>query len=256
MTKNRDTSWNSVGRWYDNSVGEQGHYYHQQVIIPQVTKLLNFSDQEQASLLDLACGQGVLSRHLPSQISYTGIDLAKQLITAARQHNRRAQCDFFCADVTEKLPIQKVDFSHATIILALQNIQFPLKVFQNASKHLKPLSPLVIVINHPCFRIPRQSSWKIDTENKIQYRRMDRYMSEMKIPIQMHPGQGTESQQTWSFHHPLSTYTYWLQEAGFTLDRIEEWCSNKISEGKAAKMENRAREEFPLFMALIARKKG
>jgi len=31
---------------------------------------------------------------------------------------------------------------------------------------------------------------------------------------------------------------------------LEEWTSNKLSVGKAAKSENRARAEFPLFLAL------
>ncbi len=257
MAKQPTTSWNSVGRWYDDAVGEQGHYYHQNIIIPNIVKMLNFSDKEKtAALLDLACGQGVLSRHLPPHVSYTGIDIAPQLITSARQYNRNPNHQFMQGDATYPLPTKKTDFTHATIILALQNIEAPLKVFQNAARHLQPNAPFIIVLNHPCFRIPRQSSWKVDQENKVQYRRIDRYMSDMKIPIQMHPGKGKESQQTWSFHHPLSSYTHWLYETGFTLDLIEEWCSNKISEGKAAKMENRSREEIPLFMALLARKKG
>jgi hypothetical protein len=76
----------------------------------------------------------------------------------------------------------------------------------------------------------------------------------MKIPIQMHPGKGQSSSQTLSFHHSLSDYSRWLKEAGFTIDLIEEWCSNKVSEGRAAKMENRSRQEIPLFMAIVARK--
>lgn len=256
MAKQPTTSWNSVGRWYDDSVGEQGHYYHQNIIIPNIVKMLNFSDKKSETLLDLACGQGVLSRHLPPHVSYTGIDIAPQLIASARQYNRNPNHQFFRGDATQPLPTTKTDFTHATIILALQNIEAPLKVFQNAARHLQPNAPFIIVLNHPCFRIPRQSSWKVDQENKVQYRRIDRYMSDMKIPIQMHPGKGKESQQTWSFHHPLSSYTHWLYETGFTLDLIEEWCSNKVSEGKAAKMENRSREEIPLFMALLARKKS
>jgi hypothetical protein len=33
---------------------------------------------------------------------------------------------------------------------------------------------------------------------------------------------------------------------------MEEWTSDKVSVGKAAKGENRARAEFPLFMAIRA----
>lgn len=254
MKRSSPTSWHNVGKWYNETVGEEGHYYHQSIIIPNVLKLLNFSEIEPASLLDLACGQGVLSRHLPPNVSYVGVDAAAPLIAAAKRHSHSTSHRFTQADVTQKLPLHNILFSHAAIILALQNIEHPLAVFQNANHYLQSGAPLIIVLNHPCFRIPRQSSWKVDTENKIQYRRIDRYMSHMKIPIQTHPGQGKQSPHTISFHHPLSHYSQWLKEAGFVIELIEEWCSNKVSIGRSAKMENRSREEIPLFMAILARK--
>lgn len=255
MKSSSPTSWQNVGNWYNESVGEEGHYYHQAIIIPNVLKLLNFSENESASLLDLACGQGVLSRHLPPYVSYVGVDAAGQLIAAAKKYQRPSSHQFIQADISQKLPLQHPPFSHAAIILALQNIEHPVAVFKNASYHLQSGAPFIVVLNHPCFRIPRQSSWKVDAENKIQYRRIDRYMSPMKIPIQTHPGKGKQSPNTLSFHHPLSDYSRWLNEAGFVIELIEEWCSDKVSEGRAAKMENRSRQEIPLFMAILARKK-
>lgn len=251
---NPSTSWHKVGKWYDDAVGEQGHYYHQTVIIPKSLELLQFSKNQPNAVLDLACGQGILSRHLSPKTLYVGIDLAPTLIKSARQYNQNPHYQFLIGDVTKPLPIDKRDFTHATLILALQNIEEPLKVFQNAYQHLLPGAPFLIILNHPCFRIPRQSSWKVDEPNKIQYRRIDRYMSDMKIPIQTHPSRGETSSETWSFHHPLSHYSHWLNQAGFSISLIDEWCSNKVSEGKAAKMENRSREEIPLFMAILAKK--
>lgn len=249
------TSWQNVGKWYNEAVGETGHYYHQAIIIPNVLKLLNFSENESASLLDLACGQGVLSRYLPQHISYVGVDAAAPLIAAAKRYRHPPSHQFLTADITQKLSLKHDPFSYATIILALQNIEDPLAIFKNAYDYLQPRAPFIIVLNHPCFRIPRQSSWKVDEEHKIQYRRIDRYMSAMQIPIQAHPSKGQHSTQTLSFHYPLSDYSRWLKEAGFTIELIEEWCSDKVSEGRAAKMENRSRKEIPLFMAILAHKK-
>lgn len=254
MKKNSNlpTSWQKSSQWYNQTVGEKGHHYHQSIIMPNCLKLLNL--KENHSLLDLACGQGVLSRHIPTEMEYVGIDASKSLIQAGRQFKHPKKHEFFIGDVTQNLPIKKEDFSHVSIILALQNIEFPLKVFKNAYKHLAPEGKFLMVLNHPCFRIPRQSSWQIDPKNKIQYRRVDSYMSSMKIPIQTHPSQGKDSPQTWSFHFPLSSYCQWLNECGFKILSIEEWCSDKESEGKAAKMENRSRNEIPLFMAILAQK--
>ncbi len=254
MKHSSSTSWQSVGKWYNETVGKEGHYYHRQLIIPKVLRLLNLSEKQSASLLDLACGQGVLSRHLPRSVSYVGVDIATPLINAAKGYHCSQSHQFIQADVTQTIPLGPDSFSHSTIILALQNIESPLAVFKNANHHLQSGAPLLIVLNHPCFRIPRQSTWKVDEENKIQYRRIDRYMTSMNIPIQAHPSQGKKSPTTLSFHHPLSKYSCWLKEAGFVIEIIEEWCSDKVSEGRTAKMENRSREEIPLFMAILAKK--
>jgi hypothetical protein len=157
------------------------------------------------------------------------------------------------ADVTEPFTAP-VTFTHAAIILALQNIKEPQKAIANAAKHLTANGSLVIVLNHPAFRIPRQSSWGIDEQNKLQYRRINRYMSPLEIPITMHPGD-TDSGVTWSYHLPISAYTEMLSREGFFIQRLEEWMSDKKSVGSAGKMENRARDEFPLFLAIKAVKK-
>ena len=45
-----------------------------------------------------------------------------------------------------------------------------------------------------------------------------------------------------------------LVGAGFAVDGLEEWVSNKKSQpGKKAKAENRSRKEIPLFLALRAK---
>lgn len=252
MGKISDSSWQSSGKWYQDAVGEKGHYYHQSVILPNSLKLLHLS--ETSSVLDLACGQGVLSRHIPQKVGYVGLDASKTLIQSAKQYHPPKNHEFIIGDATKDLPIKKYDFSHAAIILALQNIQHPGLVIKNAHKHLMQNGKFLIVLNHPCFRIPRQSSWQIDPNSKIQYRRIDSYMSPMEIPIQTHPSKGKESPKTWSFHYPLSAYCQWLNDTGFTIEKIEEWCSDKVSEGRAAKMENRSRKEIPMFMAILAKK--
>ncbi len=243
-----DTSWQKVGSWYDGVVGDLGSYYHQQIILPGVVRLLDLKNGD--ALLDLACGQGVLSGRIPKDVGYLGLELARSLLAKAKQRHKGRHFQY--ADLTKPLPIPKDRlYSHATIILALQNIEEPEKALKNASEHLVKGAKLVIVLNHPCFRIPRQSSWGFDEQAKMQYRRVNCYMSQQNIPIFTNPGQ-QETQATISFHHPLSAYFSFLQNAGFMVQGLEEWCSDKASAGKAARWENRARKEFPLFMAIVA----
>lgn len=253
-THSSSTSWEFVEKWYHGSVGNEGHYYHQHVVIPGVLRLLNFELTQTSSLLDIACGQGILSRHIPKTVAYTGVDLSPSLIKAAKHLDHYPHHEYYVGDVLKPLPIKKTDYSHAAIVLAIQNFEEPVLALKNAAKHLALNGRLVIAMNHPCFRILRQSSWKVDEVQKIQYRRIDRYSSSMKIPIQTHPSKGEQSSTTWSFHHPLADYSRWLNQAGFVIELIEEWHSNKESTGKAAKMENRSREEIPLFLAIKALK--
>lgn len=241
----KDTSWKQVSKWYDEIVSRGGHTYHREVIFPELKKWYTFKKTD--AILDLGCGQGVLARELPKGVYYLGIDAGKPLIQKAKEYSKH---HFIVGDVTKPLNLEKKDFSHVFIILALQNMQEGEKVLLNGAKHLRKGGKLILILNHPCFRIPRQSNWGVDEEKKLQYRRIDRYFSPMEVPIQIHPSQKEKSETTFSYHHPISTYSKWMVKNGLSITKLEEWCSHKSSTGKWAKMENRARGEFPLFLAM------
>lgn len=252
MNKNfRGSSWQRVAPWYNKITrGGEGHYYHEHVVIPGVLRLLSLSPN--SNILDLACGNGVLAKKLSKNVKYTGIDLSEGLVRFAKDEDKNRQHKYIVSDVTLPLTIPN-DFTHAAIVLALQNIENPLGVLKNAGNHLVSGGKLVIVLNHPAFRIPRQSSWGIDEERKIQYRRVDKYMSPMDIPINMNPSD-RNSEVMMSYHFPISDYSKMLKDAGFMIELIEEWTSDKESVGRAGRMENRSRAEIPLFMAISAKK--
>lgn len=245
------TSWEGVSDWYKENVGEQGHFYHRTVVIPGAIKLLNLKSQDK--LLDLACGQGVLERAIPVETKYVGIDISKSLVEAARSQ-AKLNSQFYVSDVSRKLPVNEKDFTHASIILALQNIENFNGVIENAATHLKDKGRFLVVINHPYFRIPKHTDWQTDYKSFVQYRRVFRYSTPFKIEINMSPSKGQKGDKTLSFHRSLADYSAALSQKGFVIEKIEEWHSNKKSQGKMAKVEDRAREEFPMFMAILARK--
>ena len=246
----RDTSWQNVAPWYSKLTEKGGHYYHRNVIIPKLLESLSLSPD--SKILDLGCGNGVFGIELTDNQEYLGVDLSSSLIGDAKATDKNRTHKYIIADATKKLEIDK-DFTHAVSILAVQNMNNPLALFANAASHLVKNGTFTIVLNHPMFRIPRQSAWQIDPIKKLQYRRIDRYMTELKIPVNMNPSQ-SESEITWSYHFPLSKYIEMLTSVGFVITDIQEWTSDKESEGKASKMENRARNEFPLFMSITAKK--
>jgi SAM-dependent methyltransferase len=231
-------------------VGEKGHYYHRELILPNVLSSLALQDGDR--LLDIGCGQGVLSRVIPKKVEYVGIDIAKPLLDAASTYEKSRLHTFIHADLTRPWPLPKVQaFSHAACILVLQNIEDPARIFEQLAHVLQDDGKAIFILNHPYFRIPRQSRWNFDDETKAQTRELFSYMTPQRIPIVTHPGK--QSTTTWSFHVPLSEYTTMSHAYGFVIETIEEWCSPKHSTGSAAKAENRARKEFPLFMAITFR---
>ncbi len=242
------SSWESASKWYNSIVGNEGHYFHKNIILPKVLEIIKM--KKISSILDLGCGQGILSNILSPSIEYCGIDLSSSLIKMAK---KRKNHSFIVADIEKPLPIDKKNFDAAFIILSIQNLKNPQNAIKNAFMHLKKDGFLIIVMNHPCFRIPRQSSWDIDRKNNIQARKINKYMSHLEIPIDVHPSK-KNSQKVNSYHHPLSSYSEWLNENNFSISRIYEWVSDKTSTGKYSKMENISRKEFPMFLTIVAKK--
>jgi len=124
---------------------------------------------------------------------------------------------------------------------------------------LKAGAPLVIVVIHPAFRAPKQTAWgwAIDRSGReTQYRRVDAYLSQRRVPITMNPGaaaHGSAPVLTQTFHRPIGMYAQLLGEHGFVIETIEEWASQRTSQpGLRADEENRARREIPLFLAIRA----
>lgn len=256
-TAGRDQAWRGENaRWYDAVVGEGGSQYQEQLIFPGALRLLSLKRGEQ--LLDVACGQGAFVR-LTAQAgaAVTGVDLSPELIRLAKERSKAVAARFMVGDARslgERL--KGVTFDAAVCLLAIQNMEPIEPVCAGLSVLLKPRGRLVLVLNHPAFRIPRQSEWGWDEARKIAYRRVDRYLSPLEIPIQTHPG-SRPGMTTWSFHRPLQSYVMALTEAGFVINALEEWASQRTSQpGPRARAENRARAEFPLFLALRAVKLG
>jgi ubiquinone/menaquinone biosynthesis C-methylase UbiE len=246
------THWENVADWYDTLVGDDGSEYHQQVVLPGVLRLL--AVQPGNSVLDVASGQGVLCRRLRERGAIvTGVDASPALVEAAR---RRGPADvaYHVGDARDLSFLPEASFDAAACVLAIQNMHPIRPVFQGAARLLNPWGRLVLVMMHPAFRGPKETSWGWDEEAKVQYRRVDRYLVPRKTPITAHPG-SAPGVYTWSFHKPIEAYVKALRQAGLVVDALEEWPSHKHSDsGPRAPAENAARREIPMFLAIRALK--
>ncbi|MGY8765736.1 MAG: class I SAM-dependent methyltransferase [Nitrospinaceae bacterium] len=246
----KQTLWDQASRWYDSLVGMSGSDYHQTIVMPGVFKMLDLKSGRR--VLDLACGQGVFSRYLlEKRIKPEGLDSSEELLRMARSRSIKT-IPYHLGDASDATLLEDQEFDGIACLLAVQNMENIEPVFKNIARWLKPKGKFVMVLTHPCFRIPRQTHWGWDDDKKMEYRRIDRYANEMKIPI-LTPPFIDKVNFTMTYHRPLQNYFSALLKAGLCVDSLEEWMSNKESEpGKRSRGENRARKEVPLFMAIRA----
>ncbi|MEN9561184.1 MAG: hypothetical protein RIQ56_457 [Candidatus Parcubacteria bacterium] len=250
MALHKNTSWGGVADWYEEHL-QGDDTYHSKVIAPNLLRLL--SPLAGRRVLDVGCGDGYFTRLLHAGGAKTeGVDIAGELIEKARKKDK--DIAYYVASA-ESLNFAASDSYDALIcILALQNMEDLTKVFRECARVLKSSGTFLFVLNHPTFRIPKRSSWGWDEAQKLQYRRLDGYLSASREAISMTPGSDL-SKQTWSFHRSLQDYMKALAAAGLCITKLEEWISHKQSEkGPRSAAEDKARKEFPLFMVIQVRK--
>jgi len=246
--------WENVSGWYQDYMGKEGGDYQRDIVFPGAERLLK--PVKGGHYLDLACGQGAFAKRLAKDASrlIEGFDASPSLVQAAKQGAPK-NTHFQVGDaIGFAMLYQPESFDGIVCNLAIQNIDPLGPVFADAARVIKPGGSFVITMNHPAYRQPRQSGWGWDEERKLQYRRVDKYLSSYAQPIVMHPG-SAPTEKTFSYHRPISVYVNELAKFGFVIDALEEWTSNKVSDsGPKAKAENVARMEIPLFLGLRALK--
>jgi len=249
------TSWGKVAGWYNRLLEEGEDTYQEKLIKPNLLRILNVRPGEQ--ILDVGCGQGYFARELGRLgAKVLGVDVAGELIKLAKDQ----------AGLNEKYLVLSAEnltgltnnrFDAAVCVLALQNIKNFQSAILETARVLKPGGRCVLVLNHPAFRIPGASSWSYDEAFNIQYRNINKYLSEITQEVDMTQGvsEAKKKKFTWSFHRPLQAYFKAFGKAGLAVVRLEEWVSHKVSDkGPRKAAEDKARKEIPLFMCLELKK--
>lgn len=248
------SGWDAVAAWYDGWMGKGGSHHHRKVAVPAVIDLLN--PQKGELILDIGAGQGVLAPEVAKHgAEYTGVDVSPKLLEYARQHHgehgRFLQAD--AAKLHDESFIQADMFDAVVFLLSIQDMNPLEEVVRSAAWALKPGGRAILLMTHPAFRVPRQSGWGFDEGRKLQYRRVDRYLTPLPVPMKQHPGK--ESGVTISFHRPVSEYINTLATCGLLIDHMDELpIGDDAMKKNRSKAEKAADAEIPLFMALRARK--
>ena len=244
--------WENHAAWYDERHGRSGDMHHQQIVIPAVLRHLRLHPD--LKVLDCCCGQGVLGRALQAQgVSVFGVDGSPSLIAKAQSYASDGET-YVCGDAHNlSAVVPQQDFDAACCILAVQDLDPLHTVFTGIARHLQDDADFIVVMTHPCFRVPKHSDWEFDRTSQQQARKVDQYLSAEALPIQI--GHGQNASQSMHYHRPLQTYLRELGKAGFAVLDCEELITTKRgTDGSRSQAEDRAQREIPMFLLLHARK--
>lgn len=251
-----NTSWGGVAKWYDDLL-KKDNTYQNEVILPNLLRLMDVKKSD--NILDLACGQGFFCNEFAKlSQNVVGVDISSELIKIAKE-KKIPNVNYVVSAADNLSFIKDKSIDKISIILAIQNIDNLSGVMKECYRVLKMNGKVYIVLNHPAFRVLKKSDWGYDNKKNIQYRRVEGYLSEMRINIDMNPGEKIQKNKkyTTSFHRPLQSYFKSLNVNRFLVSALEEWISNKKSQnGPRQKAEDIARKEIPIFMCIEAMKEN
>ena len=254
-TRLASRSWDPVAAWYAGWVGTAGSDHHRRLALPALLALLEPAPNER--VLDLGCGPGVLAPAIARAGGrYTGVDSSSRLIAFARRHHA-ASGQFLHGDATALdvvPPLRAASFDAVTFLLSIQDIDPLDGALASTAWALREGGRVALLMTHPCFRVPRQSGWGWDASRRLHFRRVDRYLTRLDVPMKRY-GAGRRG-ATRSYHRPLEAYVNGLAAHGLLVDRLQEIPlasdAPTLPRRRALGIANR---EIPLFLALRAVKR-
>ena len=245
--------WEPVADWYAGWVGSGGSKFHRAAAIPALIDLL--APQAGEHILDVGSGTGILApagARAGARLT-GGAARAKLFGRARRDPGRHGR--FLVGDAA-RLPavgdLRAGSFDAAVFLLSIQDIARFDRAIAGAAWALARGGRLVILMLHPCFRVPRQSGWGIDEKRALQYRRIDRYLTPLDVPMK---ADGNGRAATWSHHRPLQDYVAAMAAAGLVIDAMKEVAVEDVMAAPLSRAERAARREIPLLLCLRAVKR-
>ena len=216
--------WDQMTDWWDANIGDEGDLWHRTLIDPPLLHLVG--EVSGMRLLDLACGNGYLSRRFARQgATVTAVDANAPLIERARA--REAQeplgITYHVADAAHLWMLEDGAFDLVVCNMALMDIENAAGAIQEVARVLRSKGRFVASLSHPCFDKVDTSGWEIEHiyPKTTIWRKMSNYreIAVADLPWQRVPGQIV---YTRAYHRPLSWYFRTLRAAGLVVAAFEE----------------------------------
>jgi SAM-dependent methyltransferase len=214
-TESDPATWSGIAGWYDDLL-QSGSGPHQLAV---ETTLRLSPAMHGATVLDVACGQGLASRALAraGARSVTGVDLTPEMFEAARRHEAAAPLGivYLVEDAETLRALQDEAFDIATCQLGLMDIPDLTAALTAVHRVLRPGGSFVFVLGHPCFLAPDTQT--VMAADGLPGRLVTNYLTERFWRSRQPQG----VRRAGNHHRTLATYLNALF-AGFTLELVEE----------------------------------
>lgn len=223
-------AWTANAQTWDARMGSDGNDFFKQLQYPYILEYLgcqNGEDLQGKKILDISCGNGILSRKLAALgANVTGIDFSESLIKIAEGYATKQHIDYAVVDVTDAnqlQPYMSAGFDIAICNMALFDISNIEILISALPKMLRPGGLFIFSLLHPAFN--NSSTIKMveeydDGAVKQKFSlKIDKYLS-----IYEHLGVALREQTVPQvyFNRPLQYYFKLCFQHGFVMDRFDE----------------------------------
>lgn len=216
--------WDRMADWWDEKMGDEGDLWHRALIDPPLIRLVG--DVSGMHLLDLACGNGYLSRRFARQRAIvTAVDTNAPLIERARTREKQDQLGitYHVTDAARLDMLEDGAFDVVICNMALMDIENAAGAIQEVARVLRQRGRFVASLSHPCFDKVNTSGWAIEQIYPITtiWRKMSHYR---EITVDDLPWLQVAGQTviTRAHHRPLSWYFRTLRAVGLVVAALEE----------------------------------
>jgi ubiquinone/menaquinone biosynthesis C-methylase UbiE len=216
--------WDQMTDWWDEKLGDAGDLWHRALIDPPLIRLVG--EVNGIQILDLACGNGYLSRRFARQGAIvTAVDANAPLIERVRTREKQESLGitYHVADAAHLEMLEDAAFDLVICNMALMDIENAAGAIHEVSRVLRPRGRFVMSLSHPCFDKVNTSGWAIEYiyPTTTIWRKMSHYreIAVDDLPWQTESGQVTYTQ---AYHRPLSWYFRLLRAAGLVVAAFEE----------------------------------
>jgi len=219
--------WDRKAAFWDDRFGE-GNEFHRVLIEPATLRLLDIQPDE--TVLDVACGNGALSRRLAGLgAQVLAFDFSSVFLERARARSTALadRITYQMVDATDRdqlLALGEGRFDAAVAGMALMDMPAIDALAASLNRLLRPDGRFVFTVSHPCFNsnaVAMQAETE-EREGRLGVIHAMKITGYLDVPPGIGAGMPGEPNPHYYFHRPLSQLLAPFFNSGFMLDGMEE----------------------------------